>query len=167
MYVKDTTMPETRQYTQKKQSNRVYYPEPDVIANKAPKDFGSNITPPTQTFHVVKDITPTTTKKFVTHVTISDYHPVAKECDSTPDVMANNQKIDFKKLKSGALRVVAISRDLLCYLPFGSVVDIEGYGRYVVCDLMNARYNHCIDIMLHPSDKTSFKEKHIKVTKIS
>ena len=38
----------------------------------------------------------------------------------------------------------------------------KGYGYYVVRDTMNYRFNHCIDILQHPSKK-NFKKEKIKV----
>lgn len=99
---------------------------------------------------------------FITHVTLTTYNAVEEQCDSDPTTTADGTKIDFKKLEKGELRIAAISRDLKWCLPFGSVIEIEGHGRFVVADLMNARYDHCIDI-LQPVGKKNFKKHNVKV----
>ena len=99
---------------------------------------------------------------FTTHVTVTTYNAVRSQCDKTPTITADGTRIDNKKLKNGKQRIAAISRDLLWAIPLGSTILIEGHGRYVVRDTMNPRFNHCIDILQHPS-KENFKKKKIKV----
>jgi 3D (Asp-Asp-Asp) domain-containing protein len=100
--------------------------------------------------------------KFVTHVTLTTYNAVKSQCDSTPLITADGTKIDLKKLKNGKIKYAAISRDLLWCIPLGSVIHIEGHGYYDVRDTMNERFNHCIDILQHSSQK-NFKKEKIKV----
>ena len=99
---------------------------------------------------------------FTTHVTVTTYNAVRSQCDKTPTITADGTRIDHKKLKNGKQRIVAISRDLLHEIPLGSTILIEGYGYYEVRDTMNSRFNHCIDILQHPSKK-NFKKKKIKI----
>ena len=99
---------------------------------------------------------------FTTHVTVTTYNAVSSQCDKTPTITADGTRIDNKKLKNGKQRIVAISRDLLYAIPLGSTIYIEGHGYYVVRDTMNSRFNHCIDILQHPSKK-NFKKEKIKV----
>ena len=99
---------------------------------------------------------------FITHVTVTTYNAVRSQCDKTPTITADGTRIDHKKLKNGKQRIVAISRDLLWAIPLGSTISIEGHDCYVVRDIMNPRFNHCIDILQHPS-KENFKKKKIKV----
>ena len=99
---------------------------------------------------------------FTTHVTVTTYNAVRSQCDKTPTITADGTRIDNKKLKDGKQRIVAISRDLLHEIPLGSTISIEGHGSYVVRDTMNPRFNHCIDILQHPS-KENFKKEKIKV----
>ena len=47
-------------------------------------------------------------------------------------------------------------------IPMGSIIYIDGHGRYEVVDTMNARFNHCIDILQHHTEK-NFKKEKIKV----
>ena len=99
---------------------------------------------------------------FTTHVTITTYNAVMSQCDRSPLITADGTKIDNRKVKSGQQRIVAISRDLLYAIPLGSIIDIEGYGRYEVRDTMNSRFKHRIDILQH-SSKKNFKKNNIKI----
>ena len=99
---------------------------------------------------------------FTTHVTITTYNAVRSQCDRSPLITADGTKIDQNKLKNGEQKIVAISRDLLYAIPLGSIIDIEGYGRYEVRDTMNGRFNHRIDILQH-SSKKNFKKNNIKI----
>lgn len=99
---------------------------------------------------------------FTTHVTITTYNAVRSQCDRSPLITADGTKIDHRKVKSGKQRIVAISRDLLYAIPLGSIIDIEGYGRYEVRDTMNSRFKHRIDILQH-SSKKNFKKDKIKI----
>ena len=111
--------------------------------------------------------TPTSSKNnsesaFTTHVTVTTYNAVSSQCDKTPTITADGTRIDYRKVKNGQQRIAAISRDLLYAIPLGSTIYIEGHGYYVVRDTMNSRFNHCIDILQHPSKK-NFKKEKIKV----
>lgn len=99
---------------------------------------------------------------FTTHVTITTYNAVRSQCDRSPLITADGTKIDHRKVKSGKQRIVAISRDLLYAIPLGSIIDIEGYGKYEVRDTMNSRFKHSIDILQH-SSKKNFKKNNIKI----
>ena len=99
---------------------------------------------------------------FTTHVTVTTYNAVSSQCDKTPTITADGTRIDYRKVKNGQQRIAAISRDLLYAIPLGSTIYIEGHGYYVVRDTMNSRFNHCIDILQHPSKK-NFKKEKIKV----
>lgn len=99
---------------------------------------------------------------FVTHVTLTTYNPCKAQCDDTPTITANNTKINLQKLKQGKLRYCAVSPDLLWCLSFGSIIEIDGYGRYEVVDTMNKRFDHYIDI-LQDKNKPNFKKEKIRV----
>lgn len=99
---------------------------------------------------------------FTTHVTITTYNAVRSQCDRSPLITADGTKIDHNKVKSGEQKIVAISRDLLYAIPLGSIIDIEGYGKYEVRDTMNSRFKHRIDILQH-SSKKNFKKDMIKI----
>lgn len=102
----------------------------------------------------------------VTHVTITCYQPVKAQCDSNPLVTADGSKICLDKLKDGKIKWCAISRDLLWLFPKGKLkrIHIHGYGIYEVRDIMNKRFNHRVDILLHPNDKNSIFDEKIKIT---
>ena len=101
-------------------------------------------------------------QQFITHVTITTYNAVRSQCDRSPLITADGTRIDHNKVKSGEQKIVAISRDLLYAIPLGSIIYIEGYGRYEVRDTMNSRFNHSIDILQH-SSKKNFKKNNIKI----
>ena len=100
--------------------------------------------------------------KFTTHVTLTTYNATKAQCDNNPNRTANGTIIDHKKLKQGKLKYCAISRDLLWCIPMGSIIDIDGHGRYKVVDTMNTRFKHYVDILQHYTEK-NFKKKKIKV----
>ena len=100
--------------------------------------------------------------KFITHVTLTTYNATKAQCDETPDVTANGTIIDHKKLKQGKLKYCAISPDLLWCIPMGSIIYIDGHGRYEVVDTMNARFKHYVDILQHHTEK-NFKKEKIKI----
>jgi len=92
-------------------------------------------------------------KNSITKVTLTAYSPCILETDSTPTITAF-----MTEVKLGG---IAISRDLF-WLGWvcGQKVYIEGYGVFVINDLMNKRFKNRIDIFL-PSKKDA-KEFGIK-----
>lgn len=111
---------------------------------------------------LVTSVTFAKDKPFITHVTLTTYNAVASQCDDSPLITADGTKIDIEKLKRGKIKYCAVSRDLLRYIPFGSVIHIEGHGYYEVRDTMNKRFKHYIDILQHKSRK-NFKKEKIRV----
>ena len=103
---------------------------------------------------------------FITHVTLTSYNPCPEQCNEDYLHTADNSFIDMEKLRAGRVRYVAVSRDLLRYLPFGSKIHIDGLGEYEVRDLMNQRFNHCIDVLQH-KDKENFKRYKVKVKRLA
>lgn len=101
----------------------------------------------------------------ITHVTLTCYQPVKKQCDNEPLVTADGSKINLHHLKRGNIKWCAISRDLLYLFPKNKPkrVFIEGYGVYEVKDVMNKRFNHRIDILIHPKDSKRISIKNVKV----
>ena len=100
--------------------------------------------------------------KFITHVTLTTYNATKSQCDNNPNKTANGTIIDHKKLKQGKLKYCAISPDLLWCIPMGSIIYIDGHGRYEVVDTMNARFKHYVDILQHHTQK-NFKKEKIKI----
>jgi 3D (Asp-Asp-Asp) domain-containing protein len=105
-------------------------------------------------------------KPFITHVTLTSYNPCPEQCNEDYLHTADNTFIDIDKLKAGHVRYVAVSRDLLWCLPFGSRIHIDGLGEYEVRDLMNERFNHCIDVLQH-KDRQNFKRVRVKVKRLA
>ena len=105
-------------------------------------------------------------KNTITHVKVTCYQPVEAQCDTEPLITADGSKIDLHKLKKGNVKWCAISRDLLWLFPKDKPkrVHIEGYGIYEVRDIMNKRFNHRVDILIHPSEKANISEENIKMT---
>lgn len=106
-----------------------------------------------------------TTRATVTHVTLTYYQPVKGQCDSKPLITADGSKINLNHLKSGKIRWCAISRDLLYLFPKGKPkrIYIEGFGTYQVRDVMNRRFRHSVDILIHPKNSKRIKLNKVKI----
>lgn len=101
----------------------------------------------------------------ITHVTVTCYQPVEDQCDSDPLTTADGSTIDLNKLKKGEIKWCAISRNLLWLFPKDKPkrVYIEGFGFYEVRDVMNKRWEHRVDLLLHPDDSTLIHKKNVKM----
>ena len=99
----------------------------------------------------------------VTHVTLTYYQPLKEQCNSEPLVTSDGSRINLSHLRRGKIRWCAVSRDLLYLFPKGKKkrVWIEGFGEFEVRDVMNRRFRHSVDILIHPKDS-----KRIKLTKV-
>ena len=89
-------------------------------------------------------------------VTATKYHPVKKQCYGNPLITADGSKINLRELKSGKIRWIAVSRDLLKHYNFGDTVIVmtdnkKISGRWIIHDTMSSRYKRRIDFLLHPS----------------
>lgn len=106
-----------------------------------------------------------TTRATVTHVTLTYYQPVKEQCDNKPLITADGSKINLNHLKSGKIRWCAISRDLLYLFPKGKPkrIYIEGFGTYQVRDVMNRRFHHSVDILIHPKNSKRIKLNKVKI----
>ena len=104
-------------------------------------------------------------KAQVTHVTLTYYQPVKAQCNNDPLVTADGSKINLHHLKQGRIRWCAISRDLLWLFPKNRPkrIYIDGFGVYQVRDVMNKRWNHRVDILIHPKDSRRIKLEKIKI----
>ncbi len=60
--------------------------------------------------------------------------------------------------------IIAVSRDLLKKYPLHSTVKLEGYGTFVVEDVMGARARNCVDVW---SDKKIPNGNNVKMTLVS
>lgn len=92
----------------------------------------------------------------VLHVTVTIYHPVPGQTDSSPDIVASGKKINIKRASDH--RWIAVSRDLLERwggpLRYGELVYIANAGElsgyYRVEDTMNKRFTKRVDILRTP-----------------
>ncbi len=100
-------------------------------------------------------------------VTLTTYSATEGETDSTPHLTASGFKIDTLNPKKH--KIIAISRDLLKKLPFGTFVKVTGAGKlngvYVIEDKMNKRYKNHIDLLIGGDDKHT-TIKNVKIVKI-
>ena len=104
-------------------------------------------------------------KSIITHVTLNYYQPVQSQCDKEPLIISDGSKINLRHLRRGSIKWWAISRDLLYLFPKNKPkkVYIEGFGVYEIRDVMNKRYKHRIDILIHPKDSKRISIKNVKV----
>jgi len=87
-------------------------------------------------------------------VTATMYHPVAEQCDNTPDVTADGSKIP-DVFDCSNLNWIAVSQDLLWFndgpFHYGDTVEIVNAefknGTYVIHDAMNRRAKMKIDFL--------------------
>lgn len=116
-------------------------------------------------FIVILAVLSITTRATVTHVTLTYYQPVKEQCDDKPLITADGSKINLNHLKSGKIRWCAISRDLLYLFPKGKPkrIYIEGFGTYQVRDVMNRRFRHSVDILIHPKNSKRIKLNKVKI----
>ena len=100
-----------------------------------------------------------------THVTLTCYQPVKRQCNNQPLVTADGSKIDFHDLKRGNSKWGALSRECLYLFPKNKPkrVSIEGFGVYEVKDIMHKRHKHRIDILIHPKNSKRISIKNVKV----
>ena len=68
-------------------------------------------------------------------------------------------------MKHNRIRWCAISRDLLYLFPKNGVkrIWISGMGFYEVRDVMNKRYHHYVDILIHPKNSKRIKMSNVKI----
>lgn len=104
-------------------------------------------------------------KNVITHVTLTYYQPVKEQCNSQPLITADGSKINLHHLKKGKIKWCAISRDLLWLFPKDKPkqIYIEGFGIFQVRDIMNKRWNHRVDILIHPKDSRRIKLEKVKI----
>ena len=92
-------------------------------------------------------------------VTVTMYHPVSYQTDSTPNILADGTRIRVSK--ASEYRYIAVSRNLLerygGWLSYGDFIYLRGTdgkdGMYQVRDTMNPRFVNRIDILESPGTK--------------
>ena len=105
-------------------------------------------------------------KKYtVTHITLTCYQPLRSQCDNDPLTTSDGSKINLKHLQQNKIRWCAISQDLLYLFPKDKpkIIWIDGYGIYEVKDVMNKRYKHSVDLLIHPSNSKMIKLDNVKI----
>ena len=104
------------------------------------------------------------------HVTVTMYQPVARQTDSTPNILADGTRIRTKEASN--YKFIAVSRNLLKrwggWLDYGAFILLKGTdgkdGVYQVRDTMNKRYVNRIDI-LESTDVKPYKFDKAKIIK--
>ena len=92
-------------------------------------------------------------------VTVTMYHPVSSQTDSTPNILADGTRIRVHK--ASEYRFIAVSRNLLKqhggFLEYGDFIVLSGTGHkdgvYQVKDTMNKRFVNRVDILESPGTK--------------
>lgn len=91
-------------------------------------------------------------------VTGTYYNAEVGQTDSRPLETADGSQIDRSKLRSGALRWVALSRDLIDrhggHFSYGDSIyvyhpDVRLRGWWILRDTMNKRFKNRIDFLIH------------------
>ena len=105
------------------------------------------------------------TTYIISHVSVTVYQPVESQCDSQPLITSDGSKIDLKSLKNGNTKWCAVSQDLLYLFPNGKpkMIWIEGYGIYEVKDVMNKRFKHKVDLLIHPKNSLRVNKNNVKI----
>jgi hypothetical protein len=101
------------------------------------------------------------------------YNPEAGQCDGSPLVTASNQLISKIKLRSGSIRWMALSRDLLKrwggHIHYGDTVNLSAGdptvdGLWVVQDTMNSRFRKRGDLLFDANVRSTGKWSNVVVT---
>jgi hypothetical protein len=101
------------------------------------------------------------------------YNPVSGQCDRTPLVTASNQRINETKLRSGTIRWMALSRDLLKrwggHIHFGDTISLSSGdpaidGLWVVQDTMNRRFKNHGDLLFDAKVRSTGKWSNVEIT---
>ena len=103
-------------------------------------------------------------------VTVTMYHPVSSQTDSTPNILADGPRIRVHK--ASEYRFIAVSRNLLKqhggFVEYGDFIVLKGTdgkdGVYQVKDTMNKRFVNRIDILESPGTKP-YKFDSAKIVK--
>jgi len=96
---------------------------------------------------------------FFLYVTVTGYSSTVAQTDEDPFITASNQKV-----KPG---IIAVSRDLLKDFSFGTKVELQGIGVFVVQDVMAKRWSKRIDIWFPSVEEAKkFGKKIILMKKV-
>jgi len=101
------------------------------------------------------------------------YNPLSSQCDASPLVTASNHRINEKKLRIGAIRWMALSRDLLKRwggrIQYGDTINLQSGdasidGFWVVHDTMNKRFRNRGDLLFDSKVRSRGKWSNVMVT---
>jgi len=103
-------------------------------------------------------------------VTVTMYHPIRQQTDSTPNILADGTQIKIHQ--ASEYKYIAVSRNLLKrwggWLDYGDFLVLTGTdgkdGVYQVKDTMNARFVNRVDILESPGTKP-YKFENAKILK--
>ena len=104
-------------------------------------------------------------------VTVTMYHPVPEQTDSTPNITADGTRFTINK--ASQYRYVAVARNMLKrwggFLDYGDYIWVEAgdkSGVYQVRDTMNSRFVNYIDILESPGTRP-YKYDNAKIRLVS
>jgi len=104
-------------------------------------------------------------------VTVTMYHPVPEQTDSTPNITADGTRFTINK--ASQYRYVAVARNMLKrwggFLDYGDYIWVEAGGKsgvYQVRDTMNPRFVNYIDILESPGTRP-YKYDNAKMRLVS
>jgi hypothetical protein len=134
--------------------------------------FCSNSTAISPTPLIIKPVEHSLTTSFTLDV-LTVYNPVARQCDATPLVTASNQRINETKLRSGTIRWMALSRDLLKRwggkIHYGDTINLNASdptidGLWVVHDTMHQRFRNRGDLLFDAKVRSTGKWSNVVIT---
>lgn len=111
------------------------------------------------TTKIIKKIVKSNTVRAISAYNAGDVN----QCDGDPCTAANGENI-CEALEKGYKRCAAN------FVPFGTILEIEGYGECMVVDRMNSRYPNNVDIAMKYSEKKAalaFGRRNLNVKIIS
>ena len=106
-------------------------------------------------------------------VDVTMYHPVTRQTDSTPNILADGTRIRVQK--ASEYKFIPVSRNLLRrfggFLDYGDFVLLKGTkghkdGVYQVRDTMNKRFVNRIDVLESPGKKP-YKYANAEIYKLT
>ena len=117
---------------------------------------------------------PKNLRRLIYTVTATGYEAVPGQTDSEPFVTADNSRI--RANYGSKKRWLALSNDLLKRwggpFDYGDKVLVTGIspaldGVYTLHDTMNRRHRHCLDVLVHPSEKLDIYQKGVKIQRVA
>jgi hypothetical protein len=106
--------------------------------------------------------------------TLTIYNPLRQQCDGDPLITASNKKINTVKLQQGAIRWMALSRDMLArwggQFNYGDTVLLDAGdpaidGEWIIQDTMNKRFKNRGDLLFHSRLRSTGMWANVKIVK--